>query len=54
MPVDMLLYNIIDILNVVDTNCNSSFPNSYRQCKYNTPDLSMLLLKRLVDAMRLY
>jgi hypothetical protein len=29
MPIDMLLYNIIDILNIVDTNYNSSFPNSY-------------------------
>jgi hypothetical protein len=54
MPADMLLYNIIDILNIVDTNCNSSFPNSHRQCKYNAPDLSMLLLKRLVNAMYLY
>ncbi len=50
----MLLYNIIDILNIVDTNYNSSFPNSYQQYKYNAPDLSILLLKRLVDAMRLY
>jgi hypothetical protein len=41
MPADMLLHNIIDILNIVDTN-------------YNSPDLSMLLLKRLVNAMCLY
>jgi hypothetical protein len=54
MSADMLLHNIIDILNVVDTNYDSSFPNSYRQYEYNAPDLSMLLLKRLVDAMRLY
>jgi hypothetical protein len=29
MPTDMLLYNIIDILNIVDINYDSSFPNSY-------------------------
>jgi hypothetical protein len=29
MSADMLLYNIIDILNIVDINYNSSFPNSY-------------------------
>ncbi len=29
MPINILLYNIIDILNIVDINYNSSFPNSY-------------------------
>jgi len=29
MLVDMLLYNIVDILNMINTNYDSSLPNSY-------------------------